>query len=65
MKRDATYRLPTGTINALTMVEGEKDYATFIDNVNAIIERQKVILKARKTFNSKKEEEDGERPGEL
>lgn len=61
---DAAYRSLVDTVNALAMLNGEADYATFIDHVNAIIDRQKVILKARQTNNAKKNT-DEEKPGEL
>ena len=49
------------TVNALAMINGDAEYATFIDHVNAMIERQKAISKAR-TMRAKKEDE---KPGEL
>ncbi len=61
---DTAYRSLVDTVNALVMLNGDADYATFIDHVNAIIERQKVILKARQTNNSKKNSEE-EKPGGL
>lgn len=61
---DAAYRSLIDTVNALAMIEGDTEYATFIDHVNAIIDRQKAILKARQTNNAKKKEEE-EKPGEL
>ena len=56
---DAAYRSLVDTVNALAMINGDADYATFIDHVNAVIERQKSILKAR-TTRAKKEEEPAE-----
>ncbi len=53
---DAAYRSLADTVNALAIIEGEAKYATFIDHVNAMIDRQKAILKAR-TTRAKKEEE--------
>ena len=44
---DAAYRSLVDTVNAA--------YATFIDHVNAVIDRQKGILKARKTRNEKED----------
>jgi len=37
-------------------LNGDAEYATFIDHVNALIDRQKSILKAR-TTRAKKEDE--------
>ena len=53
---DAAYRSLVDTVNALAMINGDTAYATFIDHVNAVIDRQKSILKAR-TIRAKKEEE--------
>ena len=53
---EAAYRSLVDTVNALAMINGDADYATFIDHVNAVIERQKGILKARKTRNEKEED---------
>ena len=52
---EAAYRSLVDTVNALAMINGDAEYATFIEHVNAIIERQKGILKARKT-RAKKED---------
>lgn len=52
---DAAYRSLVDTVNALAMIEGDAEYATFIDHVNALIDRQKGILKARKTRNEKED----------
>ena len=57
---EAAYRSLVDTVNALAIIEGDGDYATFIDHTNAMIDRQKAILKARATNNAKKEEEDPE-----
>lgn len=54
---DTAYRSLTGLVNALAMVNGDGAYATFIDRVNVLIDRQKTVLKARATNNRKKEEE--------
>ena len=59
---EAAYRSLVDTVNALAMINGDAEYATFIDHVNAMIERQKAISKARVT-RAKKEDE--ERPGGL
>ena len=60
---DAAYRSLVDTVNALAMIEGDANYATFIDHTNAMIDRQKAILKARQTNNAKKKEE-GDKPVE-
>ena len=52
---DAAYRSLVDTVNALAMINGDTDYVMFIDHVNAVIDRQKSILKARIT-RAKKEE---------
>lgn len=52
---DAAYRSLVDTVNALAMIEGDAEYATFIDHVNALIDRQKGILKARKTRGEKED----------
>ena len=56
---EAAYRSLVDTVNALAMINGDTNYATFIDHVNAMIERQKAISKAR-TTRAKKEDEPGE-----
>lgn len=53
---DAAYRSLVDTVNALAMINGDTAYATFIDHVNAVMDRQKSILKAR-TTRAKKEDE--------
>ena len=52
---DAAYRSLVDTVNALAMIEGDEEYATFIEHVNAVVERQKGILKARKTRGEKED----------
>ena len=54
---DAAYRSLVDTVNALAMIEGDEEYATFIEHVNVVVERQKAISKAR-TTRAKKEEGD-------
>ena len=54
---DAAYRSLVDTVNALAMIEGDGEYATFIEHVNAVVERQKGILKARSTKAKKEDEE--------
>ena len=56
---EAAYRSLVDTVNALAMINGDAEYATFIEHVNAVIERQKSILKAR-TTRAKKEDEPAE-----
>ena len=53
---DNAYRSLVELVNALTVVNGEAPYATFIDHVNAIIDRQKTVLKTRQTNAKKKGE---------
>lgn len=53
---EAAYRSLVDTVNALAMINGDTAYATFIDHVNAMIDRQKAISKARST-RAKKEDE--------
>ena len=55
---EAAYRSLVDTVNALAIIEGDGDYATFIDHTNAMIDRQKAILKARATNGAKEEEQD-------
>ena len=62
---EAAYRSLVDTVNALAIINGDTDYATFIDHVNAMIDRQKAILKTRATNNAKKNGEEEERPGGL
>ena len=54
---EAAYRSLIDTVNALAMINGDADYATFIDHVNAMIERQKAISKARVTRAKNADEE--------
>lgn len=52
---ESAYRDLVDKVNVVAAYEGDADYATFIDHLNAMIDRQKVILKTR-TTNSKKKE---------
>lgn len=61
---DTAYRSLAGLVNALAVVNGDEAYATFIDRVNVIIDRQKTVLKTRQTNGGRRKEED-ERPPEL
>ena len=54
---EAAYRSLVDTVNALAMINGDAAYITFIDHVNAMIDRQKGILKARSTKAKKEDEE--------
>lgn len=56
---EASYRQLVKTINALVIIEGDAEYATFIDHVNAIIDREKSILKRRQAITDKKKGEEG------
>ena len=56
---ESAYRSLVDTVNALAMINGDAEYATFIEHVNAVIERQKAISKARAT-RAKKEDEPAE-----
>ena len=57
---EAAYRSLVDTINALAMINGDTTFATFIDHVNALIDRQKTILKSRATRAKKEDEAPGE-----
>lgn len=50
---DEAYRSLVGMVNALATVNGDADYAVFIDHLNAIIDRQKTVLKTRTTRSAK------------
>ena len=54
---EAAYRSLVDTVNALAMINGDAEYATFIDHVNAMIKRQKAISKARVTRAKNEDEE--------
>ena len=54
---DTAYRELVDTVNALTLLEGDAAYATFIDRVNVLIDQQRTVLKTRTTLNTKKREE--------
>lgn len=53
-KADEAYDSLVETVNALVLLEGEADYATFIDHMNVLIDRQKTVIKTRATLNAKK-----------
>lgn len=50
------------TVNAHVILFGDAPYATFIDRVNALIDKQKTNLKSRKTKAAKKKEEEEDAP---
>ena len=52
---EAAYRSLVDTVNALAMINGDAEYATFIEHVNAVIERQRTILRARTTRGKKED----------
>ena len=54
---EAAYRSLVDTVNALAIINGDAAYATFIDHVNAMIDRQKAISKARVTRAKNEDEE--------
>lgn len=51
---DEAYKTLASCVNALVILQGETNYATFIDNVNVIIDSAKATLSARKTRNAAK-----------
>lgn len=51
---DAAYRNLVERVNALAVVNGDDDYAVFIDHVNALVDRQRTVLKTRANANAKK-----------
>ena len=55
---EAAYRTLIDTVVASAIINGEEEYRTFIDHVNAMIERQKAISKARSTRAKKDDEEE-------
>lgn len=61
LQAEADYRAMVELVNALVLINGDAAYATFIDHVNALIDRQKTVLKTRKTVNAKKKG-DSDRP---
>lgn len=54
LETEAAYRDLVGKVNVVATYEGDAAYATFIDHMNALIDRQKAILKGRTTRNKKK-----------
>ena len=55
---DDAYRALISTVNALVEIEGEENYAAFIDSMNVHIASQKATLKLRSTVNSKAGDDD-------
>ncbi len=53
---EEAYRNFVNKVNVVADYEGDAAYATFIDHVNALIDRQKIILKGRSTRNRNKEQ---------
>ena len=51
------YRKLIDTVNAMVLLNGEAKFASFIDQMNILIDRQKTVLKARATNNAKKNDE--------
>lgn len=51
------YRKLIDTVNAMVLLNGEAKFASFIDQMNILIDRQKTVLKARATNNAKKSDE--------
>lgn len=62
IEAEASYRELAEVVNAMVIADDETKYATFIDRVNAIIDRQKTVIKTRQTKGQKviKPEEGGE-----
>lgn len=52
---ESAYRDLVDKVNVVAAYEGDAAYATFIDHLNVMIDRQKVILKTRATNSKKKE----------
>lgn len=51
------YRKLIDTVNAMVLLNGEAKFASFIDQMNILIDRQKTVLKARATNSAKKSDE--------
>lgn len=54
---DDAYRKLVDIVNMLAAMHGDEKFATFIGNVNALVEQQRTKLKTRATNSSKKEDE--------
>ena len=59
---DEAYRSLVRAVNSLAEIEGDTDYAAFIDAMNSHIEHQKETLKMRETNNAKKDDPKTEEP---
>lgn len=53
---DDAYRDLVNIVNMLASMHGDEKFATFISNVNALVEQQRVKLKTRATNSAKKDE---------
>ena len=62
LQAEADYRAMVELVNAFVLINGDAAYATFIDHVNALIDRQKTVIKTRKTVNAKKNGNNNDRP---
>lgn len=60
---DTAYRLLISTVNLLAEIGDPQPYADFINSVNALIARQKTVLKIRETNSKREEGTDIENPG--
>lgn len=54
---DDAYRKLVDIVNMLASMHGDEKFATFIGNVNALVEQQRTKLKTRATNSAKKEDE--------
>lgn len=54
---DDAYRKLVDIVNMLAVMHGEEKFATFIGNVNALVEQQRTKLKTRATNSAKKKDE--------
>lgn len=54
---DDAYRKLVDIVNMLAAMHGDEKFATFIGNVNALVEQQRAKLKTRATNSAKKEDE--------
>lgn len=55
---DEAYRKLVETVNALATINGAEPYAVFTDHLNALVDRQKTVLKTRSTKSAKKKDDD-------
>lgn len=54
---DDAYRKLVDIVNMMAAMHGDEKFATFIGNVNALVEQQRTKLKTRATNSAKKEDE--------